>query len=630
MKILTSLFVVSLSNSAFAKMENLEVIEVLAPKQQLSLTTAKQTTDYLDEKQDLSPDRTIADQLVTLPGLSLNGQGGQFQSYAIRGFSRARIRTELDGIPIITDRRAGNSLSFVAPDLISSGYVVKGPSSTVYGAQALGGVVGLSTQMTDESLFKVSGNLENQSLNLAYKRAKGGLTHGLAYQQADKSETPNGEALNTGYERLSGVIHYQSDYNGLSLTYSWIPSFGQDIGKSNVKYPTQEISDYPEEVHSLAQVQVSSNNDWSAKLFHHFQDWQSRTLRIAQYDSTTDYQSHTLGGQWLQKVKLNNASLNWGVDWLSRRDVKINSQYQIFADPTFTDEDFTDSELANDFSGDETNLGFYVQNRWDLDFYQIDLSLRYDWLEQQAQNRANVDADNINGAISIIVPFEKDLTWSFDLSSGFRFPTLSERFFSGVTPRGIINGNPDLQPETSIGGQGALSWRPDTQFELALAVYRYELENYIERFRVDDSRLAYRNLDKAHIQGVELELNWRQSEHLSHRFVYQFQDGENNQGETLADLHPNKLSWYINAEIQSWSFSNGISYSSSSKDVASSELTRKSFVLWDLSIQYHLNDNHELSLKINNVSNTEYYASLDEDATLQPKRNVSLSSTWRF
>ena len=54
--------------------------------------------------------RTIGDWLAAEFGISLNGQGGLPQSYSLRGMSRSRIRTEVDGVPIITDRAAGNLL----------------------------------------------------------------------------------------------------------------------------------------------------------------------------------------------------------------------------------------------------------------------------------------------------------------------------------------------------------------------------------------------------------------------------------------------------------------------------------------------------------------------------------------
>ena len=40
---------------------------------------------------------------------------------------------------------------------------------------------------------------------------------------------------------------------------------------------------------------------------------------------------------------------------------------------------------------------------------------------------------------------------SAELASGQRFPTLTERFFSGTTGRVQVIGNPDLDPEETLG-----------------------------------------------------------------------------------------------------------------------------------------------------------------------------------
>ena len=91
--------------------------------------------------------------------------------------------------------------------------------------------------------------------------------------------------LNTQFERFSGFVRYQQQNDDLTTTISWLPSLGKSIGKSNVKFSNQESSQYPEEVHSLAQVQLRSTHGWTAKLFHHYQNWDSETLRLEQYDA---------------------------------------------------------------------------------------------------------------------------------------------------------------------------------------------------------------------------------------------------------------------------------------------------------------------------------------------------------
>ena len=45
-----------------------------------------------------------------------------------------------------------------------------------------------------------------------------------------------------------------------------------------------------------------------------------------------------------------------------------------------------------------------------------------------------------------------------EAGTGFRFPTLSELYFNGVTPRGDTLGNPRLEPETNRALQLSVAW----------------------------------------------------------------------------------------------------------------------------------------------------------------------------
>ena len=76
---------------------------------------------------------SIADLVAEAPGVSQNGQGGLFQTYSVRGVSRQRILTLVEGMRIVGERRAGVSASFLDPLLLGSVEVVRGPSSTYWG-----------------------------------------------------------------------------------------------------------------------------------------------------------------------------------------------------------------------------------------------------------------------------------------------------------------------------------------------------------------------------------------------------------------------------------------------------------------------------------------------------------------
>jgi iron complex outermembrane receptor protein len=110
----------------------IETLTVSYDRAMKSLNDTRTSHDIIVYPEQLSSaQHTVGDIITQSTGVTLNGQGGLFQSYNIRGFSRARIKTEVDGIPIITDRRAGNAISFIPTELISNVTRQKGPQSTL-------------------------------------------------------------------------------------------------------------------------------------------------------------------------------------------------------------------------------------------------------------------------------------------------------------------------------------------------------------------------------------------------------------------------------------------------------------------------------------------------------------------
>ena len=84
---------------------------------------------------------SVLDAVVEIPGVSQNGQAGLFQVFSVRGVSRQRVLTMLDGVRLTSERRAGVSASFVDPLLLGELDVLRGPASTYYGSGALGGAL---------------------------------------------------------------------------------------------------------------------------------------------------------------------------------------------------------------------------------------------------------------------------------------------------------------------------------------------------------------------------------------------------------------------------------------------------------------------------------------------------------
>jgi outer membrane receptor protein involved in Fe transport len=177
---------------------------------------------------------------------------------------------------------------------------------------------------------------------------------------------------------------------------------------------------------------------------------------------------------------------------------------------TYEGDALTASEVSID-SADRAMAGIFAETEQPLPWarWSVAGGLRGDRV--RAQNEGGYFGDHTvsHGAISgfAAVTFVPAGAWSTTLqvSRGFRDAMLSDRYFRGVSGRGFITGNPDLQPETTL--QWDLAVRHETaRWGIGLYGYRYVLHDLIERYRpAGSSDFAFRNAGTEELDGAELE-----------------------------------------------------------------------------------------------------------------------------
>jgi len=609
---------------AVSESRPIEKISVSANRNYLNQKTLMALpADTLLVNEQLSPNRSITDWLVQLPGLSLNGQGGLMQSYSLRGFSRARIRTEVDGIPLITDRRAGNSASFISPDFISSLAVQKGASSTIYGSGAIGGVVNLYTIADNSQKFSASHRSNTKQQSLSFNYGVDQYQGGISYRKSGNSLDANGQTLNDGFSQTSALFKMQTQVNNLDFLFSWLLSVTKDIGKSSALYPKERITLYPEEIHSLSQFQLRSSQEWLLRLFHHYQNWDSEVERVGKRINLTQYQAHTLGGLYYQKHNLFFGEGRIGLDWLARQGVKI--------DETELSLDRNINFQQNLINGQQNNYAIFADEHWQFESVKLMAGLRADFINQKnliVEQKSARSKHKLNGTLALT--WQASTQWSFrtEYGTSFRFPSLTELYFNGDTPRGLTVGNSSLLPETSKGFAFDIQYQNDIA-EITLNSYQQHIDNYIERFRVDPNTRSYRNLSAGKILGLELSIDWQFVDEISHKLSYQWQQGEDDKGETLADL--NSPQWQLNTtwQLTQSTLQSNLRYRVADDNYADGEQRLQSAFILDFKWQWQLFEQFSIELSGNNLFNKLYYGSSDEDAAFQPGRTIGLSFTWQ-
>ena len=606
---------------AGAVAEELEEIVVRGDRDLLSQDLMQTlSVKAADSKTQVSQDRTISDWLAAVPGMSLNGQGGLLQSYSLRGMSRSRIRTEVDGVPIITDRAAGNSASFLPPSLVRAVNAQIGASSSLFGSDAMGGVVSVQTRQFAQ--LNVEGAF--QSLDKASALTIGGAPRndtsvGLTVRTADNATAADGTPLNTRYRQAAAVLQHERAWQTLKLRVSGLLSQGKDIGKSSREYP-ESMSRYPHERHGILKLELERSNQWLLRLYEHRQDWQTTTQVENPGLAINSYRSDTVGSLFYLTHSALGGLGRAGIEWVGRRGVSVRYQEQDTAG-----EMLIDSEPV---SGKQDNLGLFYDQQWTQGFLDAGVGLRFDHIAQTART-----GDASHAVLSTNVRLNWHIgeraTFFARWATGFRAPTLGELYYRGITPRGELVGNAELDPENSTSSELGLEVIRD-RFSFSLSGYRTVIDDYIERFQKTATTRSYRNIGEGVIRGYEIRASYEPTARWTHGLSYGHQSGRDSaSGAWLADLSPN--TWRYEA---TWRSSRAVVRLDISRRERRSEfglgeepldaVTRVNVaVSWPLSQQW------EWGLACTNCADQTFYGAADERAALQPGRAIAVNFAWK-
>src|SRR5262245_14071062 len=91
---------------------------------------------------------SVEDILRTVPGVEIRRSGsyGKVSNISIRGANANQVQVLVDGVRVKSPTTGQADLSDISPDLIERIEVIRGPQSTLYGADAIGGVVNIITR----------------------------------------------------------------------------------------------------------------------------------------------------------------------------------------------------------------------------------------------------------------------------------------------------------------------------------------------------------------------------------------------------------------------------------------------------------------------------------------------------
>ena len=589
------------------------------------------------------PSRLI-DAIERIPGVA-RVSAGHAGVPSIRGLARGRTLILLDGARVISERRVGPSATFLDPFFLDRIEVVRGPGSVAYGSDAFGGVIhALTRKPRPESEYGA--------------RFMGSLGFGMPEQSAGVELSRSlesgsvfflGSLRNYGDYRSSGVTVDNSaarnrsflagtrlQVAGGELSLGWQTDRGHDLGRPTRRSPHMRTF-YPEEssdrmnvafesrpIGGFERVRIDGSTGRYAlttdreRLASPSQDRQLQRSRVAARHFDLRVQAVSLL-EWTR--------LELGFDVNGRYGLHSENTTRSFnagTRPTNTQvaasiEDASRVNLAPFLSAEVTvnsHLSLWAGGRWD----QVASTSRGLLGDFTRTGRA------LSGYLAVVGRPLPPLQLTAQLSRGFREPTLSDRYFQGVSGRGLVQGNPHLAPETSRQWDVSARWS-GTGWRWDLFFYRYSIRRLVERFEGAPRRFFFRNRGSALLSGAEVELHRQLGEGLSLGVGGQASRGRTRaDGNPLDDVPAPSLTLIVGKTLGSRSHLRlqGRTFARDSR-AGPTETPTPGFATLDFSWSWLLDSQTQLRFLARNLTDKDYPASPDRWSVPAPGRSLLLS-----
>lgn len=565
----------------------------------------------------------VVDLLRSVPGLSVNQQGGagKFAQIRVRGAEANQVLVMIDGVEVNDTTRADDfDFSTLTTSDIERIEVVRGPQSSLWGSDALAGVINIITRQAIRA-FEANASAEGGSFGT--KQFSGGVGHrGETY-----SLRLGANHLSTGGTNVAVMGDEDDGYRSTSLNAKadWQAHEALRFDAS------ARVTDIRNETDTGAFTGIPADSDGQTDTFLAYA---AANARASLYDGGW---THWLGGTWSRSDNKDRDLLDGSSGRVQGDKYSVDYQTTIrFATPQLFGAAHS-MTFAIDFEeryfkqrgpivfGLDPN-----QNRKiDTIGYVGEYRLRFfdeTTISGSVRHDDNSDFDNVT---TFRVSLSQRLSpWGTVISgaygTGQKDPTFFDRF--GFSAGGFFPfvGNSNLTPEKSKGWEVAIQ-QPlfDDRVLLGATVFSERLEDEINGFVIDfaTSTSTAENVDgKSHRDGVELFANAALTDSLSAAASYTYLDA--NQIDRTTGIRSDEVrrARHQGAASLNYTFQNGrgninahLSHTGDQDDdiflppvFARQRVSLNNFTLFGLSGSWQLNDQLNVFARAENILDDEY------------------------
>ncbi len=486
----------------------------------------------------------------------------------------------------------GFGLNQIPPQMIEKIEIVKGPSSVLYGSDALVGVVNIITKPAPErTIYGFEGDYGSHFTNMEHlywgtKKDRLGMLFQAAHEESEM-----------------GAYGYRSNrdesYKRSTLISKFAYNFTENLN-FHLKLSVQETN--RRRTQSYTRITDNTKYRISPRLIYHFSN--NSKLIVSGYWYDWDFHTKEYNGS--SGFTPRNGDMYY-------KDIEVRYMLPLNQHLLTIGSEYLQEDLDYNLANKTLSLSsVYMQD--ESGFYFI--------LPIKSVIGARLDHHSKYGTefcpkLSVMFELSKNTKIRASVGRGFKSPTIRQAYYDEPFQHGSYwyKSNPDLKAETSWGYSIGLEKTIGSRFWGSVSFFRNDVKNMIVKEETNETInglpvVTYKNAQKAYTQGLEVSGNFVLINNLLWiNTSYTYLDTKNKDTDkelTYVPHHNLAANLILDCKNVGFTFNLGVQYVDKMYKDSNNTKETDSYSLVDVKFIQKIDKNISLSLEGNNIFNSDY------------------------
>lgn len=532
--------------------------------------------------------KSLGDVLKRLPGVQVDQGGyGQATEIYVRGTSSQYLLVLIDGVRFSSATSGASDVTQIPLTGVERIEFIRGPRASIYGADAMGGVLNVITSYQGNEQGSASVTFGSDSYE-AYEAGIAGdikdnawAKLSIRHEKADGFSATSALEDDSSWEKTAAAD--DDGFKNTALVADMGVSISEQLTANIQGYWLQGEAEYDQG--DTYPYNKKEPYNLVGKLAYENELLFSELIIASNRDSSNNYNESGMTSSFITRKDI----FNWLVYGQVSNELALTGGVEWLNDKIDTTSDFNENE--------RNNKAAYLNLSYLADALTTEASIRFD------DNEAFGNHTTWQLALGYL--FFDDLKVIGSAGTAFRAPTFNELYYPAYDygDWGSGSGNPNLKPEESISYELAFegqTWGVGYR----VSGYITEIDNLI----ASDNDLIWfpENINKAKINGIDTSLLFTTGP-ISHDLSYNYVDAKNDETDKQLVRRAKHLAkWNLNYKWEQLGIDFSSYYKSSSYNDSANTEKVDGYITFDFAASYYFNNGIVIRGQVANLFDEDY------------------------